>query len=130
MPPNDLISINLEYDRTTLSVNDVITAKVNAAYHGEGFVNNAIIDLGIPPGFSVISEDLQKAVEKGTIEKYDVTGRQIIIYLRFLDNDGISLEYGLKAKYPIKAKTPKSSVYDYYNPDLRDEAEPVEIRVE
>ena len=130
MPPNDLISINLGYDRTTLRVNDVITAKVNAAYHGEGFVNNAIIDLGIPPGFSVISEDLQKAVEKGTIEKYDVTGRQIIIYLRFLDNEGISLEYGLKAKYPIKAKTPKSSVYDYYNPDLRDETEPVEFNVE
>ena len=130
MPPKDLISINLEYDRTTLSVNDVVTAKVNAAYHGEGFVNNAIIDLGIPPGFSVVSEDLQKAVENGIIEKYDVTGRQIIIYLRFLDNEGISLEYGLKAKYPVKAKTPKSSVYDYYNPDLRDETEPVEIRVE
>ena len=129
-PSHELISIALDYDRTTLSVNDVITAKVNAAYHGEGFVNNAIIDLGIPPGFSVVSEDLQEAVEKGFIEKYDVTGRQIIIYLRFLDKEGISLEYGLKAKYPIKAKTPKSAVYDYYNPELRDEAEPVEFNVE
>ena len=129
-PSHELISIALDYDRTTLSVNDVITAKVSAAYHGEGFVNNAIIDLGIPPGFSVVSEDLQEAVEKGLIEKYDVTGRQIIIYLRFLDKEGISLEYGLKAKYPIKAKTPKSAVYDYYNPELRDEAEPVEFNVE
>ena len=40
------------------------------------------------------------------------------------------LEYGLKAKYPIKAKTPKSAVYDYYNPELRDESEPVEFNVE
>ena len=130
LPLEEPINIELEYDKTSLKVNDVVTAKVRATYHGEGFVNNAIIDLGIPPGFSIISEDLQKAVEKGVIEKYDVTGRQIIIYLRFLDAGGISLEYGLKAKYPIKAKTPKSAVYDYYNPELRDESEPVEFNVE
>lgn len=129
IPSQDLITIDLNYDKTTLKVNDIVTANVNAVYHGEGFVNNAIIDVGIPPGFSVISSELQKMVEQGTIEKYDVTGRQIIIYIRFLDQEGINIEYGLKAKYPIKAKTTKSAVYDYYNPDLRDEVEPVEIEV-
>ena len=129
LPSKDLITIDLDYDKTELRVNDIVTAKVNAVYHGEGFVNNAIIDVGIPPGFSVISGELQKEVEKGTIEKYDVTGRQIIIYIRYLDHEGINLEYGLKAKYPIKAKTTKSTVYDYYNPDLRDEVQPVEIEV-
>jgi hypothetical protein len=129
VPSQDLITIDLDYDKTTLKVNDIVTANVNAVYHGEGFVNNAIIDVGIPPGFSVISSELQKMVEQGTIEKYDVTGRQIIIYTRFLDQEGINIEYGLKAKYPIKAKTTKSAVYDYYNPDVRDEVEPVEIEV-
>lgn len=128
-PSKEMITIDLDYDKTTLKVNDIVTANVNAVYHGEGFVNNAIIDVGIPPGFSVISSELQKMVEQGTIEKYDVTGRQIIIYIRFLDQEGINIEYGLRAKYPIEAKTTKSSVYDYYNPDLRDEVEPVELEV-
>ncbi len=35
-----------------------------------------------------------------------------------------------KPKYPIKAKTPASVVYEYYTPGNRAEAKPVELVVE
>lgn len=35
----------------------------------------------------------------------------------------------LKAKYPIKAKTIKSAVYEYYNPEVKAVAAPVEVEV-
>ena len=35
----------------------------------------------------------------------------------------------LKAKFPVKAKTPKSIAYQYYEPEIRAEAQPIEIEV-
>ena len=91
----------------------MVTADVKAWYNGEGFANFVVIDLGIPPGFSVLSEDLTKLKNQQVIEKYEITGRQIIIYVRNLDKQGISFTYRLKPKYPIKAKTPKSLVISH-----------------
>ena len=50
----------------------------------EGVVKMALIDLGVPPGFTVLAEDLSRLVEKGVIARYELTGRQIIIYLEDL----------------------------------------------
>ena len=123
------INIDLNYDKLELKMNDIVTANVNVNYVGEGVVNYAMVDLGIPPGFQVLTDDLTKAVENKLIQKFEMTGRQLIIYLENLDAKGIHFSYQLKAKFPIKAKIPKSSVYDYYNPKVKQDVEPVEINV-
>jgi hypothetical protein len=89
-----------------------------------------IVDLGVPPGFEVESGDLAQLVSDGVISKFNLTGRQIIVYLDHVDQEKpLSLTYRLKAKFPVKAKTPKSTVYEYYNPDIRDDALPQELLV-
>jgi CD109 antigen len=89
-----------------------------------------IVDLGLPPGFTLIPDKLNRLVESETIEKYSTTGRQIIIYLREVAHGKpIEIKYQLLAKYPLKAKTPKSAVYEYYNPEIRVEAEPIQLVV-
>lgn len=123
------INIQLDYDKVELKTNDIITANVQVNYIGEGVINYGMIDLGIPPGFQVLTEDLNKYVETEQIEKFEMTGRQLSIYIEKLDSKGLHLKYRLQAKFPIKGKTPKSSVFDYYNPDLKDEVEPVEMNV-
>jgi hypothetical protein len=89
-----------------------------------------IVDLGLPPGFTVLAEDLNALVKDNVIEKYSLTGRQIIVYLREVPADQpIVLGYKLMARFPIKAKAAKSVAYEYYDPDVRDEAPPQEILV-
>jgi len=62
--------------------------------------------------------------------KFSTTGRQIIIYLRQVDHGKpVAIGYQLLAKYPLKAKTPASAAYEYYNPQIRVEAAPVELTV-
>jgi uncharacterized protein YfaS (alpha-2-macroglobulin family) len=86
--------------------------------------------LGIPPGFEVLSRDLDELVKNKTIEKYSMTPRQIIAYLTKIDkNKTLKFSYQLKAKYPIRAKTPSSQVYEYYNPEIKTSAKPVQITV-
>ena len=89
-----------------------------------------IVDLGIAPGFEVQPVAFEALKKNGLIERYSMTGRQVIIYLRELKSGApFTFDYTLRAKYPVKVKTPKSTVYQYYEPELRDEAPPVELEV-
>ena len=89
-----------------------------------------IVDLGIAPGFEVQSADLAALVENKTISKFNLTGRQIIVYLDHVDQQTpVTFSYTLKAKFPVKVKTPKSTVYEYYNPAVKHDAQPQELVV-
>ena len=89
-----------------------------------------IVDLGIPPGFQVKSELFQKMKDNRLIERFEITGRQVILYFREISNtQPIEFKYEMRAKFPVKAKTPKSAAYQYYEPEIRAVANPVELVV-
>jgi hypothetical protein len=119
-PPADseLITIDLGYDRTEMAVNDEVTVNVGLRLNQPGVVKMALIDLGVPPGFTVLTEDLNGLVEKGLIARYELTGRQIIIYLEDFSSEApLDFGYRLRARFPMRAQTPPSAAYDYYNPE-------------
>jgi uncharacterized protein YfaS (alpha-2-macroglobulin family) len=90
-----------------------------------------LIDLGIPPGFTVLPDNLAAAAAAGTISKYTVAARQVIVYLEELGGGKtVRLTYQVKAKYPIKARTPLSQVYPYYNPERVAFSAPQDIEVQ
>jgi hypothetical protein len=126
----ELITIDVAYDRTALAVNDEVTVDVAVRLNQEGVVKMALIDLGVPPGFNVVAEDLGQLVEKGVIARYELTGRQIIIYLEdFSSESPLSFSYRLQARFPMRAQTPPSSAYDYYNPGDVTVRAPLEVTV-
>jgi len=111
--------IEVGYDRTELAINEVVRARAWIELRAKGVARMALVDLGVPPGFSVLTEDLDRLVEKGVIARYEVAGRQIIIYLENLaSGQPLEFEYRLRARYPLRAKTPASRAYDYYNPEM------------
>jgi uncharacterized protein YfaS (alpha-2-macroglobulin family) len=88
-------------------------------------VNMAIVDLGIPPGFGIDATAFEAMQLKGQIAKFEVTGAQVILYLRELSNlTPLSFEYSLRAKYPLRVQTPTSTVYEYYSPQNRAQSKP------
>ncbi len=130
-PVQEPMSIAVAYDKTQLAVNDVVTARVKVTNNRPGAAQMIIVDLGIPPGFEVQTADLEKLVENKTIQKYEMTGRQIIVYFERIDGNGvIEFQYGLRAKFPLRAQTPSSRVYEYYNPENEGTASPEAIVVE
>ena len=75
-------------------------------------------------------DQLSRLVAEKRIEKYSVTGRQIIVYLRQVTaGQPVQLQYQLLAKYPLRAQTGKSVAYEYYNPAARGESKPVQLTV-
>ncbi len=130
------VSVDVAYDRTELQVDDNVTVDVTVKMNTPGgHADWALVDLGIPPGFSVNSEDLAALVasynnladgyDQATIERYELTGRQILVYIGNLSKGKpLQFSYRLTAKYPLRAQTPASNAYDYYNPQVNGEAAP------
>jgi uncharacterized protein YfaS (alpha-2-macroglobulin family) len=135
-PPHEPLSIDISYDRTRLAQDDVATATATIKNNLGRSANMVMVDLGIPPGFDLLSEDLQTYQEKsaglksGRMEKFNMTATQAILYFdSFAPGDSIALKFRLRAKYPIRARTFASKVYAYYDPDMNAIAPPVELEV-
>ena len=129
-PEPEPLAIKVEYDRTNLDVEDVVAVTATVTNNLAGSAQMVIVDLGLPPGFTPVLDQLNGLVAAGQIEKYAVTGRQIIVYLRQVTAGvPVKLQYQLLAKYPLKAQTGKSVAYEYYNPAARGESKPVQLTV-
>ncbi len=121
--------ISVDYDRTRLAVNDIVDVNVKIELLRAGRAEMVMVDLGIPPGFSVLSPTLDELVGK-TIQKYSITQRQIIIYLdEVVSGKPVNLSYRLQARFPIRAKVRASRVYEYYNVDDEALEQPFEMSV-
>jgi hypothetical protein len=125
-----VIDVDVAYDRTKLSTNDMLKAKATLKYNGPTPTFNVIVDLGVPPGFDVDAGDFAEMVGK-SIKKFSVTSRQVILYIGDVKpGDVLTFEYTLKPKYPVRARTPSSVAYEYYTPSNRAESRPVDLVVE
>jgi hypothetical protein len=130
-PPKEALDISVSYDKTRLAQNDTVTCSVKVTNNTGKVAEMVIIDLGIPPGFEVMADDVQRMVDKGVFQKFTLAARQIIIYLEEIPpKPPLEFSYTLRAKFPIKAKTPQSKVYKYYNPEVEGIAQPVEMVIE
>ena len=130
MPEEPELTIDVKCDATTLKKDDTLGVNVKVQYHRDGTADMTMVDLGIPPGFDVLPEYFQGLKDEGMIEKYSITGRQVILYFREIKSEEpVEFSYELKAKFPVKVKAPKSVAYQYYEPEIRAEAKPVELVV-
>jgi hypothetical protein len=135
-PANEPISIAVAYDRTQLAQDDVATATATVKNNLNKSANMVMVDLGIPPGFDLLSEDLQDMVERtagrkgGKLEKFSLTATQAILYFDSIPaGDSVMVKFRLRAKYPIRTQTFASRAYEYYDPEVSSTARPLVLEV-
>ncbi len=121
--------IHLDLSYQTGKVKREVTVTVSAKYIGGGEIGNAIIDLGIPPGFMVYPGDLEKIKEDWNIRRYETDGSRIILYINDLDNKGETFTYRMRAQTAGRVEMPASVIYDYYDPGMRNVVRPVIFQV-
>jgi len=79
-----------------------------------------ILDLPIPAGFQAVSGDWTKLIDAGTIARFQLTPRSVIVYLRQLSPDKpLTLRYRLEATMAVKTNVPPARAYEYYDPDRK-----------
>ena len=132
----EALAIDVAYDRARLAQDDIATATATVKNNLDKSANMVMVDLGIPPGFDLLSEDLQSFQEEtagqkgGRLEKFSLTATQAILYFDSIGaGSTVSLKFRLRAKYPIRARTLLSRVYEYYDPAVGSVARPVQLEV-
>ncbi len=132
----DPLAIRVAYDRTKLAENETVTATATIKNNLDRTADMVMVDFGIPPGFDLLTDDLDALKEKtahqrmGRLEKYSITATQAILYFNgFAPKSSVRLQFRLRAKYPIRAQTLASHVYEYYDPSVGGTARPQQVEV-
>lgn len=113
-------TIELAYDRSTVQVDDHITATATISNRTDQIAPMVMIDLPIPGGFDIAIADLESLKQEGVIERYDRTQRQAILYLISLEPDQkLEFQYRLRATMPVRVAVPGAQVWEYYAPSRR-----------
>ena len=135
-PAKEALSIDVSYDRTRLEQDQIATATATVRNRMTTTANMVMVDLGIPPGFDLLSEDLDSYREQsarrrgGRLEKFSLRPTQAILYFDSIGpNDSLKLTFRLRAKYPVRARTFASRVYEYYDPAVSSMTRPVLLEV-
>ncbi|HZY85851.1 MAG TPA: hypothetical protein VFE78_13535, partial [Gemmataceae bacterium] len=116
-PAKPVLEVVMDYDRTSLSTADVLRAKATVKYGGKEPTYMVIVDLPVPPGFTVDAGEFAELVGAKRVQKFSVTARQVTLYLGDVKpGSAQAFEYTLRPKYPIKAKAPAAVAYEYYTP--------------
>jgi A-macroglobulin TED domain/Alpha-2-macroglobulin family/Carboxypeptidase regulatory-like domain/A-macroglobulin receptor binding domain/MG2 domain len=130
------LAIALKYDRTRLAQDQVVNSTATVRNNMQQTANMVMVDLGIPPGFDLLSEDLQDMVQKtanaksGRLEKFSMTATQAILYFDSIaPHDSFEIHFRLAPKYPIRAQGFASRVYEYYDPNVSATTKPVQFVV-
>jgi hypothetical protein len=130
-PANEPLSNAVAYDRTQLATDDIATATATVKNNLAKSANMVMVDLGIPPGFDLLTEDLESYKQQGGhLQKFSLTATQAILYFDAIPSGAtLTLRFRLRAKYPIRAKTFASRVYEYYDPEVNSLARPIQLEV-
>jgi uncharacterized protein YfaS (alpha-2-macroglobulin family) len=137
----EVADLRVQYDRSELAVGETVRVDVRFAPNDPAAViASAMVEIGLPPGFSVVTDDLDALVAEGqdissdsplpVIERYELAGRKLLIYVRNVSGEfPLMFSFRERARFPLRAQTSFSSGYDYYNPQLNAEEAPVLLTV-
>jgi hypothetical protein len=129
-PSDGPLVINVAYDQTTLEVDDTVTATVTIKALDDSITGTVMVDLGLPPGFALHTEDLAAAKADGLVSEYETTAKQILLYIDNLEvGKTRTITYGLTALYPVTVQSGVSKAYLYYNKEVSDTEAPIEFVV-
>jgi hypothetical protein len=114
------LSIDVTYDKTELFVDDTVQATVTLTNNENHTQNMVLVTLGIAPGFAVDTDDLQQYLDSGAISKFEMTGRQLILYITALaPSDVQTFNYDLRATMPVTAVDGGAEARMYYEPEKK-----------
>ena len=126
------MTLEVNYDADHVEVDDIVNVTATVRYSGpKDSTGMMIVDVGVPTGFSTVTETLDALAAERLITRYEVAGRKVIFYLDGLEQgEQRTLRFQVKARFPVRATIPDSQAYSYYEPDVRAEAGGNEIIVE
>ena len=124
------VRLSVRFSKQEVAISEPVTVRVEADRVGFRGYGMMLAEIGLPPGADVDRASLSAAVESSgwTLTRYDVLPDRLIVYL-WPKAGGIAFEFQFRPRYGLIAHTPRSTLYDYYNPDAYAILAPVQFTV-
>ncbi|MBI3484403.1 MAG: hypothetical protein HY012_04540, partial [Acidobacteria bacterium] len=112
------LRLAVRFVKTQAAVGEEIRCTVEAERIGFRGYGMLLAEIGLPPGADVSRESLDGAMRdsKWEISQYDVLPDRLILYV-WPRAGGAKLSFTFNARFGLRAVTPASRLYDYYNPE-------------
>ena len=122
---SDTLRLRVHYDKQSANLAEEIRCDVEAeriSFRGYGMM---LAEIGLPPGADVDRDSLETAMKKSgwEINQYEVLPDRLVFYL-WPRAGGTKFSFTFKPRFGLKALTPPSNLYDYYNPEAQAVVEP------
>jgi hypothetical protein len=131
LPEEEELSLEINYDRTSVAVGETITVSVGVMLNRAGVAPLVALDLGLPPGLTVLEADMDRLVEQGVVAGYERAGERLRVYIQDLSNEQpVHFSYRLRAGYPLRVLSQPSSGVDVANPQRPAVRAPVQVQAQ
>jgi hypothetical protein len=108
----------------------VTEAVVSIANKSDGVIPTPVAIIGLPGGLEVRHDSLKELVTAGKIDAYEVRGREVILYWRYLNpKDNFDLPLSLVAAIPGTYTGPASRAYLYYTDEFKSWAPGLKVNI-
>ncbi len=108
----------------------VTEAVVSVANKSDQAIPTPVAIVGIPGGLEVRHDQLKELVKSGKIDAYEVTGREVVLYWRYLKaKDTFDVPLSLVAAIPGSYTGPASRAYLYYTDEFKNWAPGLKVNI-
>ncbi len=129
-PTSPELGLEVGYSSTEGLVGTPISTRVTASYRGAGARDQVIVRVGLAPGFVPRSETLEALVRDGRVARYEVQPSDVTFYLMGLESGRArDLSFQSIPTLAAEVEAPASVAYVYYEPAIRSEVAPIQLRV-
>jgi hypothetical protein len=105
-------------------------AVVSIANQSDQAIPTPVAIVGIPGGLEVRHDQLKELVKSGKIDAYEVTGREVVLYWRYLKaKQTFDLPVSLIAAVPGTYTGPASRAYLYYTDEYKNWAAGLNVKI-
>jgi hypothetical protein len=124
------VGINVVLRDTQIQEGGVTEAAVSITNKSDKAIPTPVAIVGIPGGLEVRHDQLKELVKSGKIDAYEVTGREVVLYWRYLKaKDNIDLPLSLIAVIPGTYTGPASRAYLYYTDEYKNWAPGLKVTI-
>lgn len=120
--------LKVHFNRTDLDLKDAVNCEVEAERIGFRGYGMMVAEVGLPPGADVDRASLEKAMEAGSINAYEVQPDKVVFYL-WPEAGGSRFAFQFRSRLHMEAMNGPSLLYDYYNPEAAATVSPVRFLV-
>jgi hypothetical protein len=124
------IGIQVALQDRQIQEGGVTEAVVSVANRSDQAIPTPVAIIGIPGGLEVRHDQLKELVKSGRIDAYEVIGREVVLYWRYLKaNDKFDLPLSLVAAVPGSYTGPASRAYLYYTDEYKSWAPGLKVTI-